>query len=214
MLISFLFSFASSLLFFSQLFVRPPQTAILLFCICFPWGWSWSLAVKGHPRQIGHSEEFWQNVIHWRREWQTTPVFFLWEPMSSMKRQKDMTLEDEPPRWEGVQYAPGEEQRALSNTSRQNEATRPKLKWRSSVDVSGGESKVWCCKEQYCTWTWNVRSMNQSKLYMVKQEIARANINILGISELKWTGMGEFNSDNHYIYYCGRESIRINAATT
>jgi len=74
------------------------------------------------------------------------------------------------------------------------------------VDVSGGESNIRYCKEQYCTGTWNVRSLNQGKLNLVKQEMARVNINILGISELKWTGMGEFNSDVHYIYYCGQES--------
>ena len=71
-------------------------------------------------------------------------------------------------------------------------------------------SKVRCCKEQYCIGTWNVRSMNQGKLEVVKQEMARVNVNILGISKLKWTGMGEFNSDNHYIYYCGQESFRRN----
>ena len=71
-------------------------------------------------------------------------------------------------------------------------------------------SKVRCCKEQYCIGTWNVRSMNQGKLEVVKQETARVNVNILGISELKWTGMGEFNSDDHYIYYCGQESLRRN----
>ena len=79
-----------------------------------------------------------------------------------------------------------------------------------SVDVSGGESKVQCCKEQYCLETWNVRSMNQGKLGMVKQEMARVNVGILGISELQWTGMGEFNSDDHYIYYCRQESLRRN----
>ena len=67
-----------------------------------------------------------------------------------------------------------------------------------------------CCKEQYCIETWNIRSMNQGKLEVVKQEMARVNINILGISELKWTGMSEFNSDDHYIYYCGQESLRRN----
>ena len=66
------------------------------------------------------------------------------------------------------------------------------------MDVSGGESKVQCCIEQYYTGTWNVRSMNQGKLDVVKQEIARLNINSLGIRELKWTGMGKFNSDGHY----------------
>ena len=74
--------------------------------------------------------------------------------------------------------------------------------------MSGGESKAWCCKEQYCIGTWNVRSMNQGKLKVVKEEMARVNIDILGISQLKQTGMGEFNSDDHYIYYCGQESHR------
>ena len=74
--------------------------------------------------------------------------------------------------------------------------------------MNGDRSKVQCYKEQYCIGTWNVRSVNQGKLEVVKQEMARVNIDILGISELKWTGMGEFNSDNHYIYYYGQESLR------
>ena len=78
------------------------------------------------------------------------------------------------------------------------------------VDVPGSESKVQCCTEQYCIGTWNVSSMNQGKLEVVKQEMARVNIDILGISELKWTGTGKFNSDNHYIYYCGQEFLRRN----
>ena len=78
------------------------------------------------------------------------------------------------------------------------------------MDVTGDGSKVQCCEEQYCIGTWNVRSINQGKLEVVKQEMARVNINILGISELKWTGMGEFNSDDHYIYYCGQESLKRN----
>ena len=78
------------------------------------------------------------------------------------------------------------------------------------LDVTGDRSKVQCCKEQYCIGTWNVRSMNQGKLEVVKEEIARGNIDILGISKLKWTGMLEFNSDDHYIYYCGQESLRGN----
>ena len=79
-----------------------------------------------------------------------------------------------------------------------------KQKQHPVVDVTGDRSKVQCCKEQYCIVTWNVRSMNQGKLGVVKQEMARVNIDILGISELRWTGMGEFNSDDHYIYYCGQ----------
>ena len=78
------------------------------------------------------------------------------------------------------------------------------------MDVTCDRSKVQCCKEQYCIGTWNVRSMNQGKLEVVKKEMARVNIDILGISELRWTGMGEFNSDNHYIYYCGQASLRRN----
>ena len=78
------------------------------------------------------------------------------------------------------------------------------------VDVTGGGSKVWCYKEQYCIGTWNARSMNQGKLKVVKQEMTRVNIDILGISELKWTGMGEFNSNDHCIYYFGQESLRRN----
>ena len=76
--------------------------------------------------------------------------------------------------------------------------------------MTGDGSKVQCYKEQYCIGTWNVRAMNQGRLEVVKQEMARVNIDILGISELKWTGMGEFNSDNHFIYYCGQESLRRN----
>ena len=78
------------------------------------------------------------------------------------------------------------------------------------MDVTEHRSKVQCHKEQYCKGTWNVRAMNQGKLEAVKQEMTRVNIDILGISELKWTGMGEFNSDDHYIYYCGQESLRRN----
>ena len=78
------------------------------------------------------------------------------------------------------------------------------------MDVTGDTSKVRCYKEQYCIGTWNVRSVNQGKLEVVKQEMARVNVYILTISELKWTGMGEFNSDDHYIYYCQQESLRRN----
>ena len=78
------------------------------------------------------------------------------------------------------------------------------------MDVIGDGSKIWCYKEQYCIGTWNVRSVNQGKLEVVKQEMTSVNINVLEISELKWTGMDEFNSDEHYIYYCGQESLRRN----
>ena len=78
------------------------------------------------------------------------------------------------------------------------------------MDVTGDRSKVRFFKEQYCIGTWNVRSVNQGKFEVVQQKMARENVDILGISELKWTGMGEFNSDDHYIYYCGQESLRRN----
>ena len=86
----------------------------------------------------------------------------------------------------------------------------PKQKQHLVVDMMGVGSKVRCCKEQYCVGTWNVRSMNQGKLEVVKQKGARVNVDILGISELKWTGMGECNSNDHYMYYCGQESLRKN----
>ena len=79
--------------------------------------------------------------------------------------------------------------------------------------VTGDRSKIRCCKEQYCIGTWNVRSMNLGKLEVVKQEMTRVNIDILGISELQWTGMGEFNSDDHYIYYCRQKSLRRSGVT-
>ena len=78
------------------------------------------------------------------------------------------------------------------------------------MDGTGDRSKVRCCEDQYCTGAWNVRSMNQGKLKVVKQETARVNVDILGISKLRWTEMGEFNSDDHYIYYCGQEFLRRN----
>ena len=123
------------------------------------------------------------------------------------ERQKDTTLKDELPRSVRAQYAIGQEWR---NNSRKNEDTEPKQKQHPVMDVTGDRSKVLCCKEKYCIGTWNVRPMNQGKLEVVKQEMARVNIDILGISDLKWTGMGEFNSDDHYIYYCGQESLRRN----
>ena len=130
-------------------------------------------------------------------------------PMNSMKRQKDRTLKDELPRSVGAQHAPGEEWR---NNSRKNEGMEPKQQ-HPVVDVTGDGSKVRCCKEQHCIGTWSARFMNQGKSKVVKQEMARVNIDILGISELKWTGMDEFNSYDHYIYYCGQESLRRNGVT-
>ena len=86
----------------------------------------------------------------------------------------------------------------------------PKQKQHPAVNGTGDGGRVRCCKEQYCIGIWNVRFMNQGKLEVVKQEMARVNINILGITELKWTGMGEFNSDDHYTYYCGQKCLRRN----
>ena len=124
--------------------------------------------------------------------------------MNSMKRKKDMTLKDELPRSVGTQDATGDEWR---NKYRKNEKMEPKPKQHPVVDVPGDRSKVQCWKEQYCIGIWNVRSMNQDKLEVVKQEMAWVNVNILGISELKWTRMGKFNSNDHYIYYCGQEPL-------
>ena len=127
-------------------------------------------------------------------------------PVNSMKRQKDRALKDKLPRLVGAQYATGDQWR---NNSRKTKETEPKEKQHPVVDMTGYGSKVRCCKEQYCIGTWNVRSMNLGKLEVVKQEMARV-IDVLGISELKWTGMGEFNSHDHYTYYCGQESLRRN----
>ena len=128
-------------------------------------------------------------------------------PMNSMKKQNDRILKEELPRSVGAQYATGDQ-------CRKNEGLEPKQKQYPAVNVTGDRSKVRCCKKQYCIGTWNVRSMNRSmnqgKLEVVKQEMTRVNVGILGISKLKWTGMGEFNLDDHYIYYWGQESLRRN----
>ena len=117
--------------------------------------------------------------------------------MNSMKRQNGRILKEELPRLVAAQYATGDQWR---NNSRKNEGMEPKQKQYPVVDVTGDRSKVRCCKVQYCIGTWNVRSMKQRKV----------KVDILGISELKWTGMGEFNSDDHYSYYCRQESLRRN----
>ena len=124
-----------------------------------------------------------------------------------MKSQNDRILKEELSRLVGAQYATGDQWR---NNSRKNEETEPNQKQHPVVGVTGDGSNVQCCKDQYCIGTWNVRANNQGKLEVVKQKMARVNVDILGISKLKWTGMGEFNSDDHYIYYCGQESLRRN----
>ena len=111
----------------------------------------------------------------------------LQNPMNSMKRQNDRILKEKLPRSVGAQYATADQWR---NNSRKNEGMEPKQKEYLPVDVTGDRSKVRCCKEQYGIGTWNVRSMNQGKLEVVKQEMARLSVDVLGISELKRTGMG------------------------
>ena len=115
-----------------------------------------------------------------------------------------MMLKDELPRSVGAQYSTGEE---WKDNTRKNEETEPRQKQHPVVDVTDDGSKIRCCKERYCIGTWNIRSMNQGKLEAVKQEMARVNIDILGISQLKWTGMSEFNSDDHYSKDKGRQTL-------
>ena len=128
-------------------------------------------------------------------------------PMNSVKRQNDRIPKEELPRSVGAQYATGDQWR---NNSRKNKGMEPKQKQYPAVDVTSDGSKVRCCKQQYCIGTWNVSYMNQGKLEVVKREMARVNFNILGISKLKWTRKDEFDSDDHYIYSCGQESLRSN----
>ena len=109
----------------------------------------------------------------------------LQNPMNSIKRQKDRTLKDELPRSVGAQYATGDQWR---NNSRKNEETEPKQKRHPVVDVTGDGSKIQCFKQRYCIGTWNVRSMNQGKLKVVRQEMARGNINSLGRTKMDWNG--------------------------
>ena len=118
----------------------------------------WAMWYRATQDGMGNGGEFWKNVVHWRREWQTASYSCLENSMNSMKRQNDMTLKDELPRLVGVQYATGDEWR---NNSRKNEEMEPKQKQCPVVDVTGDGSKVRCCREQYCIGTWNVRSISQ-----------------------------------------------------
>ena len=136
------------------------------------------------------------DILRWIR--------FMRTPWTVWKGKNDRILKEELPRSVGAQHTTGYQWRS---NSRKNDAKEPKQKQYPVVDVTSDRSKVQCCKEQYCIGTWNVRSMNQGKLEMVKQEMARVNIDILGISELKCTGMDEFNSDDHYIHYCGQDPL-------
>ena len=124
-------------------------------------------------------------MVHWRRKWQTTSVFLPSEPPEQYeKKKKNRTLKDELPSLVGAQDTTGEEWRS---NSRKNKEMKQKQKRHPVVDVTGDGSKVRCCEEQYCIGTWNVRSMNQGKLEVVRQEMARVNIDILGLSNLKRT---------------------------
>ena len=141
----------------------------------------------GHPRRqvmAERSDRVWSTG-----EGNGKPLQYscLENAINNMKRQKYRTLKDELPRLLGAQYATGDQWR---NNSRKNEEMEPKQKHHPVVKGTGDRSKVPCCKEQYCIGTWNVRSMNQGKLEVVKHEMARVNIDILGTSELRWTGMG------------------------
>ena len=122
---------------------------------------------------MGHGGEVRQNVVQWRRECKPLQYSCLEKPMNSMKRQKVRTWKDELPRLVGAQYATGDQWR---NNSRKNEGIEEKQKQHSLVDVTSDRSKVRSCKEQYCIGTWNVRYVNQGKLEVVKQEMARVNI--------------------------------------
>ena len=157
----------------------------------------------------GATQDGWVMVGRSDRMWSTgegKPLQYscLENPMHSMKRQKDRTLKDDLPRSVGAQYATGDQWR---NNSRKNEGMEPKQNQYPVVDMTGDRSNVWCYKELYCLGTWNVRFMNQGQLEVVKQEMPRVNINILGISKLKWTGMGKFNSDDHFSTTVGENPL-------
>ena len=124
----------------------------------------------------------------WSRNGQATPVSL--PRKLHEQKQKAMMLEDEPLRSESIQNATEEEQRRSTSSSKANEVVGPKPKGRSAADVCGSERKVQCCKEKYCIGTWNVRSMYLGKLDVIKEEMARINIDIMGVSELKRTEMG------------------------
>ena len=155
-----------------------------------------SHSVWGHPRWTGHGEEFWQNVVHWWWEWQTTSVFLPWEPHEQYENAKSYDSERWTPplgRYWICYWI------RVENSSGKNDEAEPMQKQHPVVNVTGDGSKVWFCKEQHCIGTWNVRPMNQGNLEVVKQDMARVNMDILEINELKWTRMGELNSYDHYI---------------
>ena len=122
----------------------------------------------------------------------------------------NIVLEDETVRSEGTQAATGEEQRTNTISARIYDVARTKPKGRPVTDASSVKREVRCCKKPHTIGTWNVRTMNQGKLDVVKGEMSRVNIDLLGISEPKWTGMGHFISDDYHIFYCGQENHRRN----
>ena len=148
--------------------------------------WTTALSNSMKPSHArGATQDRWVMVERSDRMWSAgegngKPLQYscLENPMNSMKKQKDRTLKEELPRSVGAQYATGDQWRNRNN-SRKNEGTEPKQKQHPVVDVAGDRSKVQCHKEQYFIATWNVRSMNQGKLEVVKQEMARVNIDIL-----------------------------------
>ena len=158
----------------------------------------------------GATQDGWVMVERSDRMWSTgerndKPLQYscLENPMNSMKRQNDRILKEELPRSVGAQTATGDQR----NNSRKNEGMEPKQKQHPVVDGTGDRSKVRCCKEQYCIGTWNVRSMNQGKLEVVKQEMARMNVDILGISELKWTGWANLTQVTNMPTTVGRNPL-------
>ena len=164
-------------------------------------------ATQDRPVMVENSDKMWSTGEGNGKHFSILTLRTPWTVKRKKKRQKDRTLKHELLRLVGAQYATGDQWR---NNIRKNKETETKQKQYPIVDVTGDGSKVQCCKEQYCIGTWNVRSMNQGKLKVVKQEMARVNVDILGINKPKWTGMGEFKSNDHYIYYCGQESLRRN----
>jgi len=169
----------------------------------------------------GATQDGWVMVERSDRMWSTgegngKPLQYscLENHMNSMKRQKDRTLKESPGRKvpNMLLEISGEitPERKKGWTQSKNKQKNKQTKTHPIVDVTSDRSKVQCCKKQYYIGIWSGRFMNQGKLEVAKQEMARVNVKILGISELRRTGMGEFNSDDHYIYCCGQESIRRN----
>ena len=180
-----------------------------LWCSRIWWETKWQDDLCSFPRQTiqYHSNPSLANSASLCPASFCTPVFLLWEPHEQYEKEKWYDSESWTPRSVGIQCATGEEWR---NNSSKNEEMEPKWKQHRAMGVTGGGSKVQCCKEGYCIGTWNVSSMNQGELEVVKEKIARVNIDILGTSELKWTRIRKFKSAEHYICYCGQKSLRRN----